>query len=146
MKKALNLGMGAIQYHLYVLEKERKVVSRRNGLFKRFYPSLTFEERDQEILNVLLRETERDLLLHVIRNPGVTQGDLSSCVGITPSSINWHMKRLKGSGLILAIHEGRHVNYFVNGEIQGILALLRNYQPKIWERWADRLANLLTEL
>jgi predicted transcriptional regulator len=100
MKRALNVAMGAIQYHLHVLEKERKIVSCRRGLFKRFYPSLKFGERDQEILGVLLRETERDILLYVIRNPGATQRDLSSYVGISPSSINWHMKRLKGSGLI----------------------------------------------
>jgi predicted transcriptional regulator len=146
IRRALDVAMGVIQYHLYVLEKQRKIASLRRGLFKRFYPSLKFEERDQEILGVLFHETQREILLYVIRNPGANQRDLSSYVGISASSINWHMKRLKGSGLIQMKHGGNFVNYFVNGEIRGILGLLKSYQPSIWERWADRLADLLTEI
>ena len=35
IKRELNLAMGVIQYHLYTLEKERKVISRRRGFYKR---------------------------------------------------------------------------------------------------------------
>lgn len=138
--------MGVVQYHLYNLEKERKVVSRRKGLHKRFYPALVFSEHEQEVLDVLSQETERDLLMYLLRNPNSTQKELSEYAQISPGTINWHMKRLTGSTLVIAKREGQYVKYVVNGETEGILSLVKSYHPSAWARWADRFANALTEI
>ncbi|PSN82724.1 hypothetical protein B9P99_00755 [Candidatus Marsarchaeota G1 archaeon OSP_B] len=39
IQRKLKLGLKTVQYHLYTLEKEGKIVSRRKGLYKRFYPT-----------------------------------------------------------------------------------------------------------
>ena len=46
--------MGVLQYHLRRLEKDQLIVSRRRGLYKRFYKKLDFEAEEQEILGVAL--------------------------------------------------------------------------------------------
>ncbi len=138
--------MGVIQYHLYTLERERRILSRRSGLYKRFYPSLTFGEHQQEILDVLSQETERDLILFLIQNPGSTQKELAEFAQISPGSVNWHMKRLVASGLVQMKHEGQFVKYAINGDPGEILNLVRNYHPGIWQSWADRFANALSEV
>jgi predicted transcriptional regulator len=138
--------MGVVQYHLYALEKERKIVPRRNGLHKRFYPAFVFSEHEQEVLDVLSQETERDLLMYLLRNPNSTQKELSEYAQISPGTINWHMKRLTESTLVLAKREGQYVKYVVNGEPDEILGLVKSYHPSAWARWADRFANALSEI
>ena len=138
--------MGVIQYHLYSLEREGRILSRRNGLYKRFYPNLVFGDYQQEILDVLSQETERDLLLYLINNPNSTQKELAEYAQISAGTINWHMKRLVESNLIQAKHEGQFVRYVVSGDAQEILRLVQSYHPSIWERWADRFADALTEI
>ena len=145
IRRELNLAMGVVQYHLDGLEKERKIVSRRRGLYKRFYPALLFGDRELEIIDVLAQETERDLLLFLMQNPNATEKELSGYAMVSPSSINWHMQRLSKSRLIATRHEGANVRYLVKVNRAEILTLLKTYHPTVWERWADRLADILSE-
>jgi predicted transcriptional regulator len=146
IKRGLSLSMGVVQYHLYGLEKERKILSRRGGLYKRFYPALVFTEHQQEVLDVLSQETERDLLVYLLHNESATPKQLSEYAQISPGTINWHMKRLLASSLIRVRHEGHFVKYEVRGEKEDMLKLVRSYHPTIWSSWADRLANAITEV
>jgi predicted transcriptional regulator len=143
IKRELNLAMGVIQYHLYKLERERRVVSVRHGLYKRFYADKGLRVEDREILNILSQETERDIVLYLIKNPLATQKELSEFARISASSTNWHMKRLSRVGFVEPRKEGGFVFYTIRGDRTRILALLRSYHPRIWERWAERLAELL---
>jgi predicted transcriptional regulator len=146
IKRQLNLAMGVIQYHLYGLEKDRMIISRRRGLYKRFYPTFVFGDGQLEILDVLSQETERDILLFLIQNPDATQKEVSEYAQISPASVNWHITRLSDSGLVGAKHDALNVRYFVRGNHAEIIALLRSYHPMVWERWADRLADVLLEM
>ena len=146
IKRGLKLGMGTVQYHLYTLEREGKVVSRRQGLRKRFYQSHAFGERQQQILDVLAQEPERDILLYVVEKGGATQKSLADHMGMSPATINWHMKRLGVAGLVEIKHEGQFVRYAASADRAEVMRLLRAYHPAIWERLADRLADLLAEI
>ena len=146
IKRDLNLSMGVVQYHLYALETEKKILSRRGGLYKRFYPALVFSEHQQDVLDVLSQETERDLLVYLIQNPNANQKELSDYAQISPGTINWHMKRLISSGLIGVHREGQFVRYLVNGDRDEILKLVQGYHPSTWASWADRFANALNEV
>ena len=146
IKRELNLAMGVVQYHIYNLERKGSIASRRRGLYKRFYPNMKFGDSQLEILDVLSQETERDLLLFLIRNPEATQKELSEYVHISPATVGWHMRRLSGSGLVEIRREGPNVKYIVRGSHQEIVKLLQSYHPAIWEKWADRLADALLEI
>lgn len=146
IKRELNLGMGVIQYHLYGLEREQKIISRRRGLHKRFYTTQIFGDRQLEILDTLSQETDRDILLFLIQNPDATQKELSEYVKISAASINWHMRRLSDTGIVEVKRDRVNVRYLVRDNQAEILALLRSYHPAVWERWADRLANIISEL
>ena len=146
IQRELGLAMGVLQYHIYALEKERKIASRRRGLYKRFYPVLQFAGGQLNILDVLSQETERDILLFLIQKPEATQKELSEYLDISPASVNWHIRRLFDSGLVDSRRDGSNVRYSVRGSHSEIIALLRSYHPMVWERWADRLADAILEL
>lgn len=138
--------MGVVQYHLSSLEKSRSILSRRSGLYKRFYPALVFSEHEQEVLDILSQETERDLLIYLLHHPKSTHKELSEYAQLSPGTINWHMKRLILSGLVSMQREGQFVKYFVNAETDEIMNLVREYHPSTWANWVDRLANALGEV
>ena len=146
IKRELNLAMGTAQYHLHNLEREGRVISRRSGLRKRFYPSTLFRESQRAILDVLSQETERDVLLYLLENPNSTQKAVTEYLGISPGTVNWHIKRLGAAGLIEVMHEGHFVKYSVKTDRGEVLRLLKGYHPRIWARWADRLADVLAEI
>ena len=146
VKRELNLAVGVVQYHLYRLEKDGSIASRRRGLYKRFYPNLKFGDSQLDILDALSQETDRELLLFLMRNPEAIQKEVSEHVGISPASVSWHMRRLSRAGLVEARRQGTNVRYLVSGNHSEILALLRGYHPTIWERWSDRLAESLMEI
>ena len=143
IKQELNLAMGVIQYHLYRLEREQVIVSARHGLYKRFYAEKRLRTEDRDILNLLSQETERDLVLFLIRNPLASQKELSDFARISPSSTSWHMKRLSLAGIVSGRRENGSVYFAVTADQTRILTLLQNYHPRIWEKWAERLADLL---
>lgn len=143
IKRELDLAMGTAQYHLYNLEKEGRVVSRRRGLQKRFYPSKLFGEGQRAILDVLSQETERDVLLFLMEHPDSTQKAVTEFLGISPGTVNWHTKRLFDAGLIEVKRDGHFVKYSVRTDRGEILGLLKGYHPTIWARWADRLADVI---
>src|SRR5579872_3245137 len=143
IKRDLGLSMGVTQYHLYGLERDNKIASVRNGLYKRFFLSISFGDRQRDILDFLSQETERDLLLYVIQHPNSTQKELSEYARLSPGTINWHMKRLISSGLVGMRHEGQFVKYSVSGEQVEIINLVRNYHPNTLETWVDRFMNVL---
>jgi predicted transcriptional regulator len=146
IKRELNLAMGVVQYHLNALEKERKIIPRRRGLYKRFYSTVPFGDEQLEILNVLSQETERDILLYLLQKPDATQKEVSEYAEISPASVNWHMRRLAEARLVEARREGSRVRYVVKGSHAEILTLVKSYHPMIWERWADRLADVMLDI
>ncbi|MEM0118205.1 MAG: winged helix-turn-helix domain-containing protein [Conexivisphaerales archaeon] len=91
-------------------------------------------------------ETARQILLFLTQKDKRNQKEISDFVSLSPATVNWHMKRLENMGLVIAKHEGRNVWYLLNVDRSIILALLKTYHPAIWERWADRLAELLGDL
>ncbi len=146
IKKETGASMGATEYHLQSLETKGRIVSKRTGVFRRFYPSSLFHEKDQVILSVLHLETERDILLYLIQSPGSNQKQVSVYMRISAASVYWHMERLEGLGLIFSDRKGRFVNYYVAGDSKEIILLLKSYKPSIWEKWTDRLENILREM
>src|SRR5207247_8602249 len=126
-----NLGMGVLQDHVRRLDKDQSIISRRRGLYKRFYKRLDFEVEEQEILGVVFQETERDLLLYLLKTPDATQKELSEFAHISASSTSWHMKRLVQAGLVKSRRQGSFVYYMAKGDPVKILRLLKSYHPSI---------------
>jgi hypothetical protein len=56
------------------------------------------------------------------------------------------MRRLSDTGLVEAKHDRVNVRYLVRDDRAEILALLRSYHPAVWERWADRLASIISDM
>ncbi|MDG7010673.1 MAG: winged helix-turn-helix transcriptional regulator [Nitrososphaerota archaeon] len=142
----LGLGIGDVQYHVDRLEKEGTVTSSRRGLYRRFYPGGLFGEREGVILSALAQRTPREVILHLIEEPGSSQEHLAGALAISPPSVSWNLKRLVQLGLVERQQSGRFSSYRVAGDGSEIASFIRSFHPGVWERWSSRLADAVMAL
>ncbi|MCW4046314.1 MAG: winged helix-turn-helix transcriptional regulator [Candidatus Bathyarchaeota archaeon] len=142
----LNLAIGDIQYQLNVLEKTGYVISKRKGIYKLFYPSKIFGERQKDIMGTLSQETPRRILLLLLQKPGASHGEVARFAKVSAPTVTWHMKRLINEGLVEAHREGRSMKYYIGYSASDIEKVMKSYHPMFWERWADRFAEVWLDL
>jgi len=142
----LDLAIGDLQYQLNVLEKSGRVVSKRMGLYKRFYPSKMFGERQKDIIGTLSQETSRKILLLLLQKPGACHGEVARFAKVSAPTVTWHMKRLIDDGLVEEHREGRNMKYYISGSSGDIEKVMKSYHPMFWEKWADRFAEVWLDI
>lgn len=143
VSRSLDLAIGDVQYHLDRLEKEGKIRSTRHGLYRFFYTADLFGEEDGPVLAALSQATPRELLLHLIDSPDMSQEELATAANLSQPTVSWHMKRLADLGLVQRSQRGRSVAYRVTGNTAQIALFIRNYHPGVWDRWSGRLTEIL---
>lgn len=146
LSKNLAIAIGDTQHHLGVLDKLGLIKSRRKGMYKVYYTVSILGKRDEDILAVLQQETPRGIILFLVENPGSAQGEISRYMSLTAPTINWHMSNLINVGLVTSHKEGRFVKYFIDGDVNDIIGLLKSYYPTIWNKLSGRLAELFLDL
>jgi predicted transcriptional regulator len=113
IKKALDISNGSFAYHLHVLEREGVIKSRRDGIYKRFYPS----EMRLSSNGSQLKEIQRLIIERINESPGMSQTDIASSLGVACSTIHYHVQDLISGDLVEARRMGRNVRYFPNDGI-----------------------------
>ncbi len=96
IRKELHLPNGSTGYHLRVLETEGFIRSNNDGFYKRFYP---FGKR---IPRFELIGIETEIMKVVLLSPGISQGHLAKLVGLSQSTMSYHIKRLRNRNIVNA--------------------------------------------
>ena len=149
IKDVIQISQGTVQYHTDRLEKMGRITSTTSGLYKHYFPVGIFQNNEKEILQILSQETTRQILMYIVEQKSPTQTDIVNSVGISASSVNWHMKRLLEFRLVEEIKEGKYKRYQLHDRkvsSKYITALMRNYYPAIWEKWSDRLIEIFLSI
>ena len=149
IKDMIQISQGTVQYHTDRLEKLGRITCTTSGLYKHYFPVGVFQNNEKEILQILSQETTRQILMYIVEQKSPTQTDIVNSVGISASSVNWHMKRLLEFKLVDEIKEGKYKKYQLHDRkvsSQYITALMRNYYPAIWEKWSDRLIEIFLSI
>ncbi|MGB1698137.1 MAG: winged helix-turn-helix transcriptional regulator [Thermoplasmatota archaeon] len=111
----LSFGQSTLNYHLRVLEKNDFVTRVKDGRYARFFDrqSGQYSSTRKEAVSTLRNDTTAAIAVHVLRNPGVVQKELSGQFGIAPSTVSWHIQRLCSQGLIDKERDHNHVRYYM---------------------------------
>jgi predicted transcriptional regulator len=142
--RSLNVGQGNLQYILFMLEDEGKIIPRNVGAYKHFYPSDLVENKtNQNILCILSQETPREILVFLSKHPGSCQTDIARYIHSTSPTARWYLIKLESLSLIWSKKEAHEMKYYANTSIQEVARLLAKYRPSIWSKYADRMADLM---
>ena len=123
--KSLLITNGTLTYHLNVLERERFITSKKEGIYKLFYPRMKSNKGISTDKNryfstgffskVFNPSTLQVAIIKIIKeNPGITQLDIAEELGVSKQSLNYHTKMLKRRGLIKVAKIKKHSHCYIN--------------------------------
>ncbi|MBQ3718616.1 MAG: winged helix-turn-helix transcriptional regulator [Methanomicrobium sp.] len=107
------INVGTARYHLYILEKSRKIFHVKKGgkvYYFRNDPAFT-ESKIADI--IVARNENRRLILKIVQErPGISNKHISDAIGIDKSTVHWHVKCLCDVGAVRVEHDGRDVRIY----------------------------------
>jgi predicted transcriptional regulator len=112
----LNMAMGTLTYHLWVLEKEGEIKSWRDGRFRRYAP------HGHRVAEMQPRLTDIELLLlkRIRETAGLTQKELAKDVGVSQPAVSYHISRMAALGVLHVERRGRKKRYSADlGDVPG---------------------------
>ena len=118
LMKTLNVKNGVLSYHLGVLEKTGLIKSRNEGLqYKAFYPKdVKFPEEEK----FRLTELQIEITNIIKENPGVSQREIASKLGLRQQKINYNVRTLEKAKKLRIMKKGRKSYcYLLNPTTQG---------------------------
>jgi predicted transcriptional regulator len=98
--KRTRLGWGTTVYHLDRLEREGFVAAERGGLHKCYF-AVGLVDRDARKAAAQLKDgPRRDVAAVLLATPGITQGELATALGMSPSAASKQVTKLEAAGLV----------------------------------------------
>lgn len=116
----LDLAWGTVTHHLGKLEKRRFIVSKKYGKYRRYFANGAGGSQDKDTVAVLRLDRTGDVAALIREQPGMTQKAVSQVLGVSSSTILWHVKRLEQVHLVRKVREGKLVRYYPGEGMQGV--------------------------
>ncbi len=111
--KLTGMSNGVLEYHLKILEGGYKIINvdRHKSKITRYYP-LYFEpsEESEALCHIRNDTTLKRIILFILDHSLCTFNQIVQYTKKAPSTISWHLKKLKQSGMIMCIRYGKR-NY-----------------------------------
>ena len=119
----LDMNNGTLAYHLNVLEKERLIVSHREGVYRIFHPRLKTSESialfPKRFFSTGSAGTDfkpstlQQKVIDVIEDlQGITQVEIAETLVVSKQSLNYHIKKLRRAGVITVKKEKGNTRCF----------------------------------
>jgi predicted transcriptional regulator len=141
IQRRTGLAYGNLQYHLEFLVKHGLIVEEKGTEYSRFFTAHFRSLRERELISLLRQESIRRILLHLLETPGSRNRDIVAGVGLSASTVSWHMGRLLAAG---AVTQERRENdtVFRVSEPEVVTQLLVTYKAGFIDAMVDRFVDL----
>jgi predicted transcriptional regulator len=139
-----DLANGVLTYHLSSLERSNQIrVNRSKAKTTRYYPiNITSEE--SEVIGYIRNEPVRRIILFILEHNICTFNEIVDYTNKAPSTISWHLKKLKDAGII-SVQYGQYQLYRVtNREV--VAEILYKYRQSFVEQVVDNYTEIIEEL
>lgn len=140
IQRKSGLAVGSVQHHLHFLVKNGLIKEVRQGQNLVYFPR-EFKSENEVLLSLLRQESMRKILLFLLeKTPSHEQ--IVKFVGLSPSTISWHLKKLQQDGIIKADKQGRKTFYQLLCDEKEIVNLLITYQESFVDTLVDRVIEM----
>lgn len=138
LQRHMGLALGTLEYHLTQLEKGELVVTREAGRFKAYFPNGHLDRRDRDVLYYLRQGMPRTILLELAEEPGITFQTLAARLPISPSTVSFHLKKLRKAALVIDVEPGRGL---ACSDPERVRKLILQYRATFVDDVVDRFAS-----
>lgn len=140
--RLVGITNGVLTYHLGILERSGQIKVERlsNNRVTRYFIANVPKE-DSEIIGCFRSRVTRNIMIYVLENEFCTFNEIVSHIGRAPSTISWHLKRLREAGLLRIVYGNDRLLYTVTDKGMVDKVLL-----KYKETFTDRIIDNYTEM
>ena len=132
LSKMAGISYSTATYHLERLIGAGMIVMTPDGNKLCYYKNGgAFSESERRILPILKNEEAAKLFEAILEAPGTYRAALAEKLGVTATTINWHLRRLRDAGLVEETRAGRSAHLYarVDALRPTFLALAQKVEP-----------------
>jgi predicted transcriptional regulator len=136
---------GVLSYHLNLLDNSGKIrVNRVNNRVTRYF-SYDVSLHETYVIGLLRQETSRKIIMYILEKGTCGFNDIIIHTRKVPSTISWHMARLKAANIV-KVRKQYEFNYYEIGMDRLILQdLLSKYKSNFTEKIVDDYIDMINE-
>ena len=140
------LANGVLEYHLSLLEKSHhiKVDRSKESKITRYYP-INIPTEESEILGYIRGDVARQIILFILEHDLCTFDEIVDHTNKAPSTISWHLKRLKAA-TIISIHHGQYQQLYKLTNRDVVAETLYKYRESFIDKVVNNYAEMVEEL
>ena len=139
------LKNGVLSYHLTILEKLNKIrIDRHNNRVTRYY-IVNISKEDSDIIGCFRNKVTRKIAIFILQHDSCIFNEIVDHINKAPSTVSWHLKRLRDAGIISIISGEKHQLYrIVDGEV--VANILYKYKESFVDKVVDNYTEMMEEL
>ena len=137
LARRCGLPLGTTLYHLDYMESTGLIVSRRDGRYKRYFLAHAIGRREKDILSLLRHDAPRRIVYVLLRRGASTQRELCQAIGVSRSTLSFHVNRLVQEGAVLR-ESARPENLYRLAEPELALSIFERYEQSLSPDDAER--------
>ncbi|HIH17151.1 MAG TPA: winged helix-turn-helix transcriptional regulator [Candidatus Diapherotrites archaeon] len=144
LQRRTGIAVGSLQYHLDFLERVHLVRKVREGKFTRYY-SVRGEQlgEGQRVMSLIRQDSIRRIVLFLL-HPRPRQAnnlEISRGIGLSPSTVSWHLQKMLEANLALKEQRGREAFFSLANPVQVAQLLVQHRKS-----FLDELVNNFAEV
>ena len=113
LREKTGIHRATLRYHLSILERENRIISRRAGHIYHYFPNgSSLSYTDTIRMTLCQNPTTQNILSIIEKEPGISGTELAARAGITPGTLTGHLRRLEKNDLITISRVGRCMQIF----------------------------------
>jgi len=138
IERMTGLPLGVVRYHLDRLEQDGLLFSKHDRHFRRFFSMAKLPPNiPTEMFEALRQGGTREILLHLLSNPGTAHGNMAEALGIPASTLSTRLSILMGKRLVRRERlDGRSLYFLVDEE--SVARVLMVYRSSFADLRVDR--------
>ena len=136
---------GVLSYHLNLLDNAGKVqVHRVNNRVTRYF-SHDVSTLDSNVIGLLRQATTRKIILYILESGPCGFNDIVIHTKKVPSTVSWHLSRLKDANIIKARKQNELNYYEIKINKPALQNLLNKYNSSFTEKVVDDYVDMINE-
>ena len=136
---------GVLSYHLRFLDNSGKIrVNRVNNRVTRYF-SYDVSSHESYVMGLLRQETTRKIIMYILENGTCLFNDIMIHTEKVPSTISWHIGRLKAANIINVRKQNEFNCYEIGMDRLILKDLLSKYKTDFTEKIVDDYVDMINE-
>ena len=120
LQRESGLSHDTIEYYVKRSENTKIFRTIREGNITRLFP-IEFDKFERDLTTFIRQKSSRHLLVSILSTTSIMFKDLLDTVNLSPSTISWHLTRMKDKGVIgVQRRNDNHHHYYMINKSQTI--------------------------